>query len=242
MLAGIDEEELPPVPRWAITRPKPEAELRLWVEADGRRDPLLATWQYELGRVAVLPLDFQAGAAGWTGWRDFARLWTQLVRWAAPPGLAVDRQVAVERRPEGVTIRVDTLANELVPPVLRLPPPAGEVVLHETGRRRFTALVPDLAPGVHEAVLRTTAGDEAIALAVPADAASGREGRAAGPALPLLARLAAASGGRVDPEPAAVLATRAGFTRERQPLAAWLVPIALAAVLADVALRRGTAA
>src|SRR5262249_53757826 len=76
ILAGIEEDELPRVSRWAIARPKPGAEVRLYVDAGTRRDPLLATWQYELGRVAVLPMDFQSGAAAWPTWRGFAKLWS----------------------------------------------------------------------------------------------------------------------------------------------------------------------
>src|SRR5437667_117888 len=84
ILAGIAEDELPKVSRWAITRPKPGAEVRLWAEAGERQDPLLATWQYELGRTAALPIDFQAGGAAWPTWRGFAKLWSQLAMWAAP--------------------------------------------------------------------------------------------------------------------------------------------------------------
>jgi hypothetical protein len=61
--------------------------VRLVVESGKRRDPLLATWQLELGRVAVLPVDFQAGGAAWAVWEDYGRLWTQLVQWAAPRAL-----------------------------------------------------------------------------------------------------------------------------------------------------------
>jgi hypothetical protein len=42
----------------------------------------------------------------------------------------------------------------------------------------------------------------------------------------------------VDPSPAEVLAARRGTTRESRPLAGVLVPLALACLLADVALRR----
>jgi secreted protein with Ig-like and vWFA domain len=88
MLAGIEERALPPIGQWAVTRPKPDAEVRLVVESGSRRDPLLATWQVGLGRVAVLPVDFQSGGAAWAVWDDFGRLWTQLVQWAAPRALA----------------------------------------------------------------------------------------------------------------------------------------------------------
>src|SRR5262249_7502105 len=55
MLAGLTDDDFPRVARWATTRLKDDAELRLYLDGGTRRDPLLATWQYQLGRVAVLP-------------------------------------------------------------------------------------------------------------------------------------------------------------------------------------------
>jgi hypothetical protein len=147
MLAGLVGERAAAVARWALTRARSGAEVRLVVDAGTRRDPLLVTWGYELGRVAVLPLDFQAGAAAWAVWRDFGKLWTQLVRWAAPGG-----------------------------------------------------------------------GDEAAA-----GGAVAREGRAIGANRPLLEQLATATGGRVDPTPAEVVAARDGRARETRPFGSWLI-------------------
>src|SRR5439155_1119409 len=99
--ACITEDELPKFSGWAVPRPKPGAEVRLWVEAGERQDPLLATWQYELGRTAALPIDFQAGGAAWPTWRGFAKLWSQLTMWAAPHGPAADRHLEARRLPAG---------------------------------------------------------------------------------------------------------------------------------------------
>jgi Mg-chelatase subunit ChlD len=162
MLSGIVEREIPPVARWARTRPRPDAEVRLAVEAGSRRDPLLVTWGWRLGRVAVLPLDFQSGGASWAVWRDFGKLWTQLVRWGVP-------------------------------------------------RRSGAA---------------GTSGGVA------------REGRATTVNRPLLDALAAATGGRVDPTPNDVLRARDGRAHETRRLDGWLLPLVMALVLADVALRR----
>jgi Mg-chelatase subunit ChlD len=164
MLAGLAEEELPRVARWATTNLKDDAELRLYLDAGSRRDPLLATWQYELGRVAVLPVDFQSGAAEWAGWDGFATLWAQLVLWARP----------------------------------------------------------------HAAEAASRPAD---------DAAAGREFRRVGPNRPLLAQLAAATGGTVDPEPAAVVAARPGVEHAVVPLTPYLVPLVILALLGDIALR-----
>jgi Ca-activated chloride channel homolog len=237
LLAGLAEDELPPVARWAVTRPKPGAEVRLWVDGAEGRDPLLVTWRYGLGHAAVLPVDFQSGAAAWAAWRGFGKLWTQLVRWAAPVALPADRRLVARRTPEGVWVTLETATALAEPPVLRLPA-AGDVVLQPVGPRRFAALVPALAAGRHRVRLLVGAGPaERVVLAVPARAASGREGRAVGAASALLARLAAVTGGRVDPAPADVLAARPGSSRDRQPLATPLALVALLLVLADVALR-----
>jgi Mg-chelatase subunit ChlD len=238
ILAGFTEETLPPVTRWAVTRPRTGAELRLYVEADGRRDPLLATWQYELGRVAVVPLDFQAAAAGWATWPGFSTLWAQLARWAAPPALPTEHRLVARPERAGTAVRLETFRDDPGPFTLALAegPPA---TLRQTARRRFEAVLPRLAPGVHRARL---AGPDAtpaeVEVAVPATAAGARETRALGPNHTLLAALAAATGGRVDPLPADVLAAPPGAVRERRPLAGLLVPLVLALVLADVAARR----
>jgi Mg-chelatase subunit ChlD len=241
ILGGIAEEELPPAVHWAVTRPRADAELRLWVPAGDRRDPLLATWQYGLGRAAVLPLDFHATNVRWTAWPGFAKLWAQLALWAAPPALAGDHRLTAHRRRDGTLVELDAATDEAGPFTLRFPH-APDVVLRPAGRRRFEAFVPELPAGVLPARLRrgtgTAAIEERIELAVPASTASGREGRATAPDRSLLAQVAAATGGRVDPEPGDVLAARAGVARERRSLDGILVPLVLALVLLDVALRR----
>jgi Mg-chelatase subunit ChlD len=239
MLAGIAEDELPPVTRFAFTRAKRAAEVRLYVENGERRDPILVTWQHELGRVAVLPLDFQGGAATWAAWSGFGTLWSQLARWAAPPGLASDRRLEARRLREGTLVRLDTVADDPGPYALRFPS-GSEAPLRRTGRRAFSTVVPSLRAGLQSVLLLgpDPSLPQQIDLMVPASADSGREFRTRGANLRLLDALARTTGGAVDPEPAAVLAARPGVTRERTPLAPFLVPLVLALLLVDIALRR----
>ena len=239
MLAGIAEDELPPVTRFAFTRAKPAAEVRLYVENGTRREPVLATWQYELGRVAVLPLDFQGGAASWAAWNAFGTLWTQLVRWAAPAGLASDHRLEARRLRTGTLVRLETVGDDSGAYTLRFPSGA-ETPLRQTGRRTFSAVVPSLRAGLQSVLLlgRDPALPQQIDLMVPASADSGLEFRARGPNIRLLEQLARLTGGAVDPEPRAILTARPGVTRERTPLAPVLVPLVIALLLVDVALRR----
>jgi Mg-chelatase subunit ChlD len=241
ILAGIDESEMPSVGKWAMTRAKQGAELRLYVEAGERRDPLLATWQYELGRAAVLPVDFQAGAAEWPAWEGFGKLWSQLVLWAAPQGLPSDRRLEARRLREGTLVQLETADDVPGPFVLRLPQ-AGDVPLRQTGARTFSAIVPDLRAGMQSALFVSHDGErlveERVELMVPATFACGREHRAGGPDLQLLQRVAQLTGGAMAPEPQAIFAARPGFKRHAIPLGALLIPLALACVLADIAVRR----
>ena len=238
ILAGIAPDELPGVARWATVEKKRDAETRLYVEDGEARDPLLVTWQYELGRVAVVPLDFQGGAATWAGWRGFGKLWTQLAEWAAPRGLPSDHHLAATRRPDGTRIVLDTVDDDAGPFALQLN--GDDVTLRQIGPRTFAATVPNLRPGLHPAVLHGRAGtpDERLDLLVPSSAESGRELRRVAPDLTLLRAVASSTGGAVDPDPARVLTARPGVRHERLPLDAFVVPFALLLMLADVAVRR----
>jgi Mg-chelatase subunit ChlD len=241
ILAGIAEDELPPIARWALTRPRRGADVRLYVPVGDERDPLLATWQYELGRVAALPVDFQSGAAAWAAWDGFTKLWTQLVGWAAPAGLAADRHLEARRQHDGTLIRLRTLVDGEGPFALHVPE-VGDIRLRQTGPRTFSATVSGLRAGLHHALLLSGGGgalaEEPVALMIPATSDAERERRARAPDTALLAEIAALTGGRVGAAPAEVLAVRPGFARAAQPLEWLLIPLALLLLVGDVALRR----
>ncbi len=237
MLSGLDEHELPAVARWAVTRARPEAELRLWLDTGTRHDPLLATWQVELGRVAALPVDFQSGAAAWAQWDGFGKLWAQVVRWTMTPALRGERRLATRRGTAGVEVTLDTGAVEDGPFTLRLGG-TRDVALRPIAPHTFRGVAPALAPGVVPAVLRTAARDEPTTVVVPASSSDGRELRTVGADLPLLQQVAARTGGAVDAPLAALVAARPGAVREAIPLAPFLIPLALLALLGDIALRR----
>jgi hypothetical protein len=237
VLAGIADDELPSVTGWAITRPKPGAELRLYVESGERQDPVLATWQYRLGRVAVLPIDFQAGGARWPVWSGFTQLWSQLALWAAPHALPGEWHLEARRVRDGAVVSLQAVGDGGGPFRLRLPE-HGEVWLHGTGRRRFSGFVPGLGAGLHAAVLVSGTREQPLELMVGEATASGRESRVREPNLKLLGTIAVRTGGRVAPAPHALLAARPGVVRRALPLEKWLIPLALLLVLGDVAARR----
>jgi len=235
ILAGVREEALPPVARWAVTRQKPDAELRLYVERDGRREPILSTWQYGLGRVAALPLDFQAGAAGWAAWPGFEKLLAELALWAAPAGLPGEYHLRARHVAAGTRVDLEAVGEDAGPFTLRLPRRRA-VELHPVGPRRFAALVPRLAPGRVRAIVRAGTITTRTTLLVP-PRTSGREHRTLGTNDALLARLATTTGGLVGPTPAQVISATPGTAHATWALSLLLIPLALILTLSDVALR-----
>lgn len=82
ILRGIDPAQLPPLLGYNGTTARRTARLDLLTP---RGDPLLATWQYGLGRAAIWASDFKGQwAKEWLNWSDFPRFAAQLVSWLLP--------------------------------------------------------------------------------------------------------------------------------------------------------------
>lgn len=73
---------LPQLNGYVATTPKPTAQLVLISHRD---DPVLAVWQYGLGRVAAWTSDaLGLWTANWLHWNNAARWWANLVTWTLP--------------------------------------------------------------------------------------------------------------------------------------------------------------
>jgi uncharacterized membrane protein len=97
ILSGISQ--LPQLEGYVATTAKPAAQVVLKANAS---DPLLATWQYGLGRVASFTSDATGRwAKQWVAWSDFPKFWAQTVRWTI-----------LDRPDTGMDARVTQLADE----------------------------------------------------------------------------------------------------------------------------------
>ncbi len=73
-------------------------------------DPLLAAWQYGLGRsVAWLPGAAGPWASRWPAWDGYGRFWAQLVRYTLPDPDSGPLQVRLDQQPGGARLTVDAL-------------------------------------------------------------------------------------------------------------------------------------
>ena len=84
LLDKVDIEHAPDLLGYVRFDLKPTADEVLSVD---KADPLLAQWQYGLGRTAVFASDAKSRwAASWVSWNGFDRLWTNVFRDLLPHG------------------------------------------------------------------------------------------------------------------------------------------------------------
>jgi len=249
ILAAFQPEDLPPLDGYDFAEVKPDAQAIL--ESD-REDPVLAKWQYGLGRVVAWTGDNGSDlAARWPEWQGIDAFWSAMVRWALPD--PENRPLMVDVRREGpeavVTVTAagdgsgavlsDLTASVVSPSGARLEGRA----LAQAGPGQWQTRIAAPETGVWKLEL-SAGGDGAIAetaaFAVPPspEVQPDPGGRA------LLEEIARTTGGRVlsleDPAAAFSGAGLAGAPiRQYRPL--WPLPVALALLLlvAEVAVRTG---
>jgi len=247
----VDDLAWRPLRGYVATSPKPAGTLHLVSPAD---DPILATWQYGLGRAAAFTSDVSGRwAAEWIAWPGLARFWSRLVRWAAradSDGLQVSVEqvdASGQRAPAGGTaaMAVDAFTAAGLP-VDGLQVEAR--VVSPDGAVQTVALVQS-APGRYEGqVPASRAG--AYVVSVVARHASGARRATTGFVVPyapelqdlvanrtVLAHIAEATGGRLLSDPrTAVAPTRS--PREAADAWPYTATAAVALFIAEIVWRR----
>ena len=112
LLAGIDTP--PPIHGYVMTTMKDSPLAQALIQAPGPQEtnhPILAVWQYGLGRSAVLTTDGgQRWASDWNSWSGDSKLVSQLVRWLMrPAGDTGQFSLATIVRDDGVEVVVNAL-------------------------------------------------------------------------------------------------------------------------------------
>lgn len=234
----------PPLAGYVATVPKPAADVAL---AGPRRDPILATWRYGLGRTVAFTSDDGARwTSAWAAWPDAARFWSQAIRWTLrddgdglylvtsrdeKAGLA--RGVLDIRHPDGAPWDGLVVTGEAASPRSE----RRAVTLEQTSPGRYEGTWPAASPGVYTLVVAARGatglvGTRTAGLVVPYSP----ELRSPGGNLALLSRLAEITGGTFLHAPAEAFRRGHGTgTREAWPP---LAGLALAAFLAEVTVRR----
>jgi uncharacterized membrane protein len=243
ILTGI--ETVPQLAGYVATTPKSAARVLLSTHQD---DPLLAAWQYGLGRAVAWTSDATGRwARAWVEWDGFSRFWTQAVRWTIVERADVPAEVAVTLVGEEAHVTVDAVdesgafVNGLDASV-SVVGPEGEPVqvkLSQTAPGRYEGRFTPQAEGAYlMRLIGSLAGEEALALTSGWVMGYSPEYAALEGDPTYLAYLAELGGGAVLEEPSEAFAHTLrgeGSTRDL-----WLYLLGLAALLLpfDVGVRR----
>ncbi len=246
ILRGLDPAALPALYGYNGTTPKATAQVSL---VSLRGDPLLAQWQYGLGRAVAWTADLTGRwAVDWVEWQRFNTFAAQLVSWTLPE--PADENLQVVTRLDGATVhlQVDAMDDQgrprdLLETTVTLVGPAltqQSVELEQTAAGRYEGSLLLGEPGTYlvQVVQRDAAGEplaqRTSGLVVPYSP----EYRRSGSGGTLLAELAQVTGGQVIESTAAVFAPTAHPAQRTVPL--WPSLLLLAALLFpfDVAARR----
>ncbi|HEX5040857.1 MAG TPA: VWA domain-containing protein [Candidatus Limnocylindria bacterium] len=254
ILDGLDAGRLPQLLGYNATTPKGSATVPLLT---AREDPLLAQWQYGLGRAVAWTSDArQQWAAPWIGTSEFGTLTAQLIDWTLPPQDAEGIDVRFTPGADGVlAVEVTSFDDDGAPrnfyrTGLRLVSPDLEptqVTLEQVGPGRYAGTVRAEEPGAYlvrvaqtrEDADGTDAASRTLGIVSPAAA----EYRRLGIDTDALAGFAEAGGGR-ELSLASEDATARLWSHDiaagafPTPIWPWLLVLAMVLVPLDVGVRR----
>ncbi len=254
ILAGIDPNSLPDLAGYDFAEAKPDAQVIL---TSDREDPVLAKWQYGLGRVVAWTADDGSDlAAPWALWDGFDKFWAAAVRWALPDPERRPLTVSTHREGTDVVLTVTAAGDsgdfaDSVPTFATVTSASGEPVaaseLTQTAPGEYSLRLPSPAPGAYAVEVRqerdTGPLTEVAGITVPPSP----ESLPATNGASLLASLAARTGGRVlslDAPGSVWDAPAPGGSPLREHRAVWYYPVALALMffVFDIASRMGVGA
>jgi uncharacterized membrane protein len=244
ILRGITEG-LPRLLGYNGTTPKPAAQTILVSDRD---DPVLAQWQYGLGKSVAWTSDSTGRwAKNWLGWKGFSQFFSQLVGWTFPGEETGGIEASFEPTGIGTKLHVQSVESDGSPRDFY----STMAVVVGPDLEPHEISLDQVAPGVYEKdlgeidsgayavrITQTRAGTQSLGRTVGLVEPVAAEYRLLGVNEALLSSLRAATGGHeialpVDPWKHDLKAT-ASFTE----LWPWLLVLALLLWPLDIALRR----
>jgi len=250
MLKGISQEQIPRLLGHSITLAKDRAEVALYTDIRGPRDPILAGWRCGLGKTVAYASDAEARwSKEMVGWEMFSKFWVQVLRWTMrerPADYYLVRAKAEGGRQycelqtfsplrEGTSFRIGLAAK---------PGEKGRAVgLHQVAPDTFAGEVRDLSPAIDSVTVEKIEHGKVIhrkeVALIPriATRISSPETSVTGNNEDLLRAVARAARGRLNPGDDELT-----FLPEKVParrsLAGALLPFVFIFLLLDIALRK----
>jgi len=248
-LEGIDVNNMPQLRGYVATTPKPQSSVVL---VSKQIDPVLAEWQYGLGRVIAWTSDVRnRWSSRWIEWPEFGRFWAQVVKRTTRPPEDPNRQVGVKIEGNRARITLDAQTGveaserrylNFLPTTATIVDPRGqehELVLPQVAPGRYEMTYPVEDDGIYSLQVAQNEADGSVVnqssgFVVPYSP----EYRAAGTDEQFLETLAKRSGGRLISEPEQAFIHDLPAVGAPRPLWPWLLALVAILFVGDVAVRR----
>ena len=238
--------QAPPLHGYVVTTARQTAQVLLTAP---RGEPVLAAWQYGLGRALAWTSDLKGQwGKDWVAWDQFPRFSAQLLGWLLPP--QAPQNLALQADASGEDLVLDARAQDdlgrpqtglqLASRLIAADGSATDVALREVGPGQYRAVVRGAQPGVYLAqlVAQDARGTPFGAVTAGAVVPGSAEYRGHSANLALLDALARGTGGRMSPEPAMAFDANTGSQGAVQEIGLPLLWLALLLVPFDIAVRR----
>ncbi|MFZ0887582.1 MAG: vWA domain-containing protein, partial [Candidatus Binataceae bacterium] len=251
VLKDLAGRRLPALKGYVSTEIKPGATMDLFVDREGRREPVIASWKAGAGKALAVTTD--AGgrwSAPWVTSGIFGQVWDRLFSWMTPEaGGERNFDVALGYRAGRLQIRLTDYgehperAARMVSATVA--GPGGErndLILSEEAPGELSGSVEAPRPGTYYISLKSAPAAKAQSfppLAYNLSPAAFAETPRPTPNYGLLEHLASATGGRLNPAPAELGLARPIMER-RVTLAAYPIVAAMVLLIAEALVRRLT--
>jgi uncharacterized membrane protein len=239
---GIDFAAAPRLLGYVVTKAKPTSEVLLtesWTD-----EPLLARWQYGLGKAAMFTSDVKARwAAEWLSWKSYPKFWAQVVRETMRRRNDELFDFKVLRKGDSAVVSINALEkdgrfrNELDTEVRVIAPDQKISVVD----------IPQVGPGAYEATIGLPQ-DGSYVFRVSGEGAAGPtrsieysyplEYHFYPPDIDKLKSISEATGGVYQPKEADIFDPKGETTEYPAALWPWLAGLALILYIGDLLLRR----
>jgi len=251
VLKDLAGRKLPTIKGYVSTELKPHANLDLYVDRDGRREPLIASWRYGAGKAMAVTTDANGRwSAEWIRENVFGQVWDRLLGWLTPEVTTAPKvDVALGYGDGRLKLRL-TDYDETAPAthmvtatVTRPDGSTAELVLSEETVGEMTASFDAPRPGVYYIQLKSSPGGKGGAfppLAYTVSPAAMAELPRPAPNYDLLEHLASATGGRLNPALGEIALARPTL-EHRVSLSSYLLVAAMVLLIGEALVRRLTA-
>lgn len=243
---GIDFRHAPALLGFLKTKARPGAETILRTNTG---EPLLVRWQYGLGRVAAFLSDSRARwSAGWVRWHSYGAFWPQMVRDMSRHDAVVRTGVRFSEDGTETTVTYDitegpeknaaAILKSLEPLSVTVTAPdhsTRRIALHETAPDHYEMAIDANQSGLY----RVEAEDASSLLPAVGFVRAPEELKSKSVNGPLLAEIARATGGTINPTVAQLLDKNGSQGLQSEELWPFLLVLALLLNFLEVAWRKG---